>query len=134
MTTSLLDVLVGLRMRLILAEQVGDPAKGEQLANREVELVGQLLFLPELPEGSTSAALAHHSLHDASGERHAIRDGAVRRVEVLDSATDEVVLYAKCTGELTDRGFLGGLQHNSAQCCVHEVHVDRRRGRQPPGS
>jgi hypothetical protein len=125
MSTSLLDVLVGQRVRLTVAEQVGDPAKGEEVVNREVELVGQLLFLPELSEGSTSATFAHHSVHDTSGKRHAIWDGSVRRIEVLDPATDEVILYAKCTGKPTDKGPLGGPQHESAQCCVHEVHIDR---------
>lgn len=138
MSTSLLDVLVGLRVRLIVAEEVGDPAEGEEVVNREVELAGQLLFLPELSEGTTSASLAHHSVVDTSGKRHAIRDDGVRRVEVLDPASDEVILSAKCTGELSPRGslrgLLGGLWHERVQCCVHELHVSRRHGRQVPGS
>jgi hypothetical protein len=49
MSTSLLDVLVGQRVRLTVTEEVHDPAKGEERSHREVEIVGQLLSLPAHP-------------------------------------------------------------------------------------
>jgi hypothetical protein len=130
MSTSLLDVLVGQRVRLIVTEEHGDPAKGEERSHREVEIVGQLLDLPDSPLRS-ARVFEDHYVHSADGKRHAIWDQTVRRVEVLDPASEEVILFAKCTAEPGDR-WLGEPDHHGAQCCVHEVHVRGGQERQQP--
>jgi hypothetical protein len=146
-STSLLDVLVGQRVRLMVARQESDPAKGEERSHREgeivevgkpryreVEIVGQLLHLPDDLQGAKPSVFAQHSVYGTDGKRHTVWDDTVRRVEVLDPASEEVILFAKCTGE-SDRitGF-GTPRHGSAQCCVHEVHVGRALGRESPTS
>jgi hypothetical protein len=143
-STSLLDVLVGQRVRLMVASQEGDPAEAEEQSHREgeivevgqpryryreVEIVGQLLHLPDAPEGAKPSVFDRHSVYGADGKRHAVWDDAVRRVEVLDPASDEVILFAKCTGQ-SGRTAFGTPNHGSAQCCVHEVHVGRPLGRE----
>ena len=144
MSTSLLDVLVGQRVRVTVAHQEDDPAKGEERPHRageivevgqpryryfEVEIVGQLLHLPD-PQGAKPGVFDHHAVYGADGKRHAVWDDAVRRIEVLDPASEEVVLFAKCTGELDRTTAFGTPQHGSAQCCIHEVHVGRALGRE----
>ncbi len=130
MSTSLLDVLVGQRVRLIVIEEHGDPAKGEEQSRSEVEIVGQLL---DLPDSRLRAArmFEDHYVHSADGKRHAIHNPDVRRIEVLDPASDDVLLFAKCTAEPSDR-WLAELDHRGAQCCVHEVHVGVGQERQQP--
>jgi hypothetical protein len=132
MSTSLLDVLVGQRVRLIVTEEHGDRAKGEERSRREVEIVGQLLDLPNSPQRRADV-FNDHFVHSADGKRHGISNGDVRRIEVLDSASDDVLLFAKCTAaEPSDRWVIEP-DHRGAQCCVHEVHVGRGQERQQPG-
>jgi hypothetical protein len=125
-SASLLDVLVGQRVRLIVTSEEGDPAKGEEPSSRQEEIVGQLLHLPD-PD--TKGVFDRHSVYGADGKRHAIWDGSVRRVEVLDPASEEVILFAVCTGE-PGGGVFGPPKHDKAPCCVHEVHVSRALGRE----
>jgi hypothetical protein len=131
-SASLLDVLVGQRVRLIVTREEGDRAKGEEPSYREEEVVGQLLHLPSASEDAKVSGLTHHSVYSADGKRHAIWDGDVRRVEVLDPATDDVILFAKCTGESGGRTVFGPPKHGRAQCCLHEIHAGRPLGRQSP--
>jgi hypothetical protein len=128
-STSLLDVLVGQRVRLIVTREEGDPAKGEERSRREGEIVGQLLHLPDTD--AKQSVFDQHSVYGADGKRHAVLDDAVTRVEVLDPASDDVILFAKCTGESGDAVF-GTPKHDKAPCCVHEVHVGRALGRPSP--
>jgi hypothetical protein len=131
MSTSLLDVLVGQRVRLIVSKEYGDPAKGEERSRREVETVGQLLDLPDSPL-QRARMFEDHYVHSADGKRQVIQNEDVRRIEVLDPASDDVLLFAKCTAEPSERWTLG-LDHRGAQCCVHEVHVGEGQERQQPG-
>ena len=128
MSTSLLDVLVGQRVRLIVTREKGDRAKGEEPSRREEEIVGQLLHLPDT--GAKASVFAQHSVYGADGQRHAVWDDAVRRVEVLDPASDDVILFAKCTGQTDNPTGFGTPEHGHAQCCLHEVHVSRALGRE----
>ena len=80
MRASLLDVLVGQQVRLIVTTRDGDPAKGEELSQQDVEIVGQLLYLPDLPDSAMPDGFQHHGVHAADGKRHAIYDDDVRRV------------------------------------------------------
>jgi hypothetical protein len=131
MSTSLLDVLVGQRVRLIVSKDQGDPAKGEERSRREVEIVGQLLDLPDSPL-RRARMFEDHYVHTADGKRHAIQNQDVRRIEVLDPASEEVILFARCTAEPGDR-WLGEPDHRGAQCCVHEIHVRGGQERRQPG-
>jgi hypothetical protein len=128
MSASLLDVLVGQRVRLIVVRVEGDRAKGEEPSYREVEMVGQLLHLPDT--GAKPSVFDRHAVYGADGKRHTVRDEAVRRVEVLDPASEEVLLSAKCTGESDRETAFGAPKHGSAQCCMHEIHVGRALGRE----
>jgi len=131
-STSLLDVLVGQRVRLIVSKEYGDPAKGEERSRREVEIVGQLLDLPDSPL-QRARMFEDHYVHSADGKRHVIQNGEVRRIEVLDPATEEVILFAKCTAAEPSDRWVVEPDHRGAQCCVHEVHVGGGRERQQQG-
>lgn len=128
MSATLLDVLVGQQVRLVVTREEGDRAKGEEPSLREETIVGQLLHLPEA--GSRPTGLEHHSVYGTDGQRHAIWDGEIRRVEVLDPASEEVILFAVCTGEPAGRSAFSGPKHDRAPCCIHEVHVNRALGRE----
>jgi hypothetical protein len=133
MSTSLLDVLVGQRVRLLVTEEHGDPAKGEERSRREVQIVGQLLDLPDSPL-LRSRMFEDHYVHSADGKRYVIQNKDVRRIEVLDSASDDVLLFAKCTAEPESSDpWTPRPDHRGAQCCVHEVHVGGGQDRQQPG-
>jgi hypothetical protein len=113
---------------LIVTREEGDPAKGDQLSQREVEIVGQLLHLPDT--GAKQSVFDRHAVYGADGKRHTVWDDAVIRVEVLDLASDDVILFAKCTGQADGPADFGTPKHGHAQCCLHEVHVSRALGRE----
>jgi hypothetical protein len=117
-------------VRVVVIREEGDPAKGEEPSRREEEIVGQLLHLPDDPQSAKQSVFAQHSVYGTDGKRHAIWDDAVIRVEVLDPASDDVILFAKCTGEQDRPTGFGTPQHGRAQCCLHEVHVSRALGRE----
>jgi hypothetical protein len=129
MSASLLDVLVGQQVRVVVIREEGDRSKGEEPPFREEEIVGQLLYLPDT--GAKPSVFDEHSVYGADGKRHAILDDAVRRIEVLDPASEDVILFAKCTGEPGGTAFRP-LKHDKAPCCVHEVHVSQALGRPSP--
>lgn len=130
MSTSLLDVLVGQQVRLIVRREEGDRAKGEEPSSREEEIVGQLLYLPGTDAEPTG--FDRHAVYGEDGQRHTVWDDSVRRVEALDPASQDVILFAQCTAEPDDRTTTFGTPTHRAQCCVHEVHVGRPLGRQSP--
>jgi hypothetical protein len=131
--TSLLDVLVGQRVRLVVSLEKGDRAKGDEPTLSDVEMVGDLLHLPEVFE--TPGTFEHHSLRGEDGKRQPVMDDDVRRVEVLDPVKDEVLLFARCTAELEeDQVFTRRrYRHQSGQCPVHEIHGVERGGRRVLG-